>query len=191
MRAATSLRPRCTLSLPIRRRTARALRRTGLRLLTPLALSPLSFAPTIQLVILDDNMRTGPRPRSRGSDHVKRRPAGDIRQRRSSEMALNNARDSVGLALSPLCALIAHGHVTQERSTARKTLPPHGCGKLAICPLEVGSSRRWLIVIGFAECAHPEAPPPFCDRCHIGALAIGLPDARSPYTTPGPPRRPN
>ncbi len=41
--------------------------------------------------------------------------ATDITQRRSSEMALNNARDNVGIALSPLCALMAHGHVTQEK----------------------------------------------------------------------------
>lgn len=43
------------------------------------------------------------------------RVAADIRQRRSSEMALNKARDNVVLALSPLCALMGHGYVTQER----------------------------------------------------------------------------
>jgi hypothetical protein len=41
--------------------------------------------------------------------------ATDIKQRRSSEMALNNARDNVGIALSPLCALMGRGYVTQEK----------------------------------------------------------------------------
>jgi hypothetical protein len=48
------------------------------------------------------------------------RVAADIRQRRSSEMALNNARDNVVLALSPLCALMGHGCVTQEKINRAK-----------------------------------------------------------------------
>lgn len=48
------------------------------------------------------------------------RAAADIRERRSSEMALNNARDSVGLALSPLCALMGQGHVSQEKINRAK-----------------------------------------------------------------------
>jgi hypothetical protein len=46
--------------------------------------------------------------------------AADITQRRSSEMALNNARDSVGFALSPLCVLMGHGHVSQEKINGAK-----------------------------------------------------------------------
>jgi hypothetical protein len=48
------------------------------------------------------------------------RVAADIRQRRSTEMALNNARDNVVLALSPLCALMGHGYVTQEKINRAK-----------------------------------------------------------------------
>jgi hypothetical protein len=48
------------------------------------------------------------------------RVAADIRQRRSSEMALNYARDNVGLALGPLCALMGHGHATQEKINRAK-----------------------------------------------------------------------
>jgi hypothetical protein len=52
----------------------------------------------------------------RCANHV----AADITQRRWTEMALNNARDNVGLALSPLCALMEHGCTTQEKINRAK-----------------------------------------------------------------------